>query len=47
MFFMVRHGERGDQTKCEHEIKLIEKPYDVHLTKVGHDQAHKTGIFIQ
>ena len=47
MFFMVRHGERGDHSKDETENKLIEKTYDVHLTEVGHQQALKTGEYIR
>ena len=44
---MVRHGERGDLSKEEEELQKIEKSFDVHLTKIGHDQALKTGQFIK
>ena len=44
--FIVRHGERADQSPLDEEKKLISVKTDVHLTKVGHDQAHKTGHMI-
>lgn len=47
MFFLVRHGERADQSPLEEEYSKIEKSFDPHLTVVGHDQALKTGKFIK
>ena len=42
MFFLVRHGERGDQASPEEKAK-IEIAGDVHLTELGHKQALQTG----
>ena len=47
MFFLVRHGERGDAHVAKQEERdKVEKPFDVHLTQVGHEQALKTGVYI-
>lgn len=46
MIFFVRHGERADQCDLPQEYKNIEREYDPHLTKVGEQQAAKTGLFI-
>jgi len=32
MIFLIRHGERADDS---HEVSSIKYPYDPHLTKVG------------
>lgn len=45
MFFLVRHGERGDKTTPEEKAK-INLPWDVHLTEFGHEQGYKTGEMI-
>ena len=42
MFFLIRHGERGDQGSLEEQNK-IEIAGDVHLTEIGHKQALQTG----
>ena len=42
MFFLIRHGERGDEGSPEEEAK-VQIEADVHLTEIGHQQAYQTG----
>ena len=42
MFFLIRHGERGDEGSPEEKAK-VEIAGDAHLTEIGHQQALKTG----
>ena len=47
MFFLVRHGEKGTKAIDENELSKVEKLYDCHLTKLGHQQATETGLYIK
>lgn len=43
MIFVVRHGERADQSNSHEERNMIERHFDPHLTKRGCQQAEVTG----
>eukprot|EP01016_Furgasonia_blochmanni_P036726 TRINITY_DN4229_c0_g1_i1.p1 TRINITY_DN4229_c0_g1~~TRINITY_DN4229_c0_g1_i1.p1 ORF type:complete len:304 (+),score=4.81 TRINITY_DN4229_c0_g1_i1:171-1082(+) len=46
MFYVVRHGQRGDRG-TPYERERIEIPFDPHLTEKGCAQAEETGIFLE
>lgn len=47
MFFLVRHGERADNTKDSYNKVEIKKSDDPPLTKKGHEMAFETGQWLR